>query len=63
MADENELQQIEKIPSEILAKIHTEVDAFWQSYFVNVAGRIDTTLHNYLQSEKEALKARIANLF
>lgn len=70
MADENELQHIESeiaaikaAPSELLAKVHAEVDTFWNNYFVNAAGRIDTSVHNYLQSEKEALKARIANLF
>ena len=63
MADETELQQIEKEVPELLAKVHAEVDAFWQNYFVSMAGRIDTTVHNYLETEKEALKARIANLF
>ena len=40
-----------------------EIEVFWANYFANAASRVETSVHNFLESEKEALKARIANLF
>lgn len=59
------LQEVEAIPAELSAHARAalqEVETFWTNYFVNAAGRVETTVHNFITSEVEALKARISAL-
>ena len=57
------VQQIEAEVDAKLASIHAEVEAFWANVVRNTMAEVPTTVHNYISSEKEALKARIAKLF
>ena len=47
----------------LLDRIHAEVDVLWGNVFANVSSRVETPIHNYLESEIQALKARIVALF
>ena len=40
-----------------------EIEVFWANVFSNVSGRVETSVHNYLHTETEALKARLKSLF
>ena len=40
-----------------------EIERFWQNVFTNVSGKVETSVHNYLHTETEALKARLKALF
>lgn len=40
-----------------------EVDAFLQNLLANVSPRVETSIHNHLFAETEALRARLKLLF
>ena len=40
-----------------------EVEVFWANVFANVSPKVETLVHNYLESEVQALKARIVARF
>lgn len=67
MEQEPEVPQAEVQPApeppSILSALHAEVDAFWANVLANVSAHVETPIHNYLHAEKEALKARISQLF
>ena len=50
-------------PAPVLAQWEVEVETFWRNVFANVSGRVETSVHNYLLTETEALKARLKSLF
>ena len=55
-------QAAEGIPEEISkhrALALQEIEVFWANVFSNVSGRVETSVHNYLHTETEALKARL----
>ena len=59
-------QAAEGIPEEIskhCALALQEIEVFWANVFSNVSGRVETSVHNYLHTETEALKARLKSLF
>jgi hypothetical protein len=57
---------IESVPARVsvdVAKVHAEVDTFYDNVVRNVISEIPTRVHNFITAEKEALKDRIAKLF
>ena len=44
------------------ARIHQEIDTLWANIRANVSSVVPTTVHNFIETEKEALKARISSL-
>jgi hypothetical protein len=57
-----ELTAAPATPAEIPAW-EAEIEAFWQNILINVSSKVETPIHNYLHAEKEALKARLKQLF
>ncbi len=41
----------------------TELNTFWQNLLANVSPYVETSIHNFLHSETEALRARLKSLF
>ena len=48
--------------SEAVAKVHAEIDTFWENVTRNVIAEVPTRIHNFINAEKDALKARISSL-
>jgi hypothetical protein len=50
-------------PSPQLHGVLAEVETFWSNVFANVSPQVETSIHNFLAGETEALRARLAAIF